>query len=51
VLAGRKTGGTITGDILLNGFHKEPRTFARIMGYVVGASLGSCGLGPGRQIG
>ena len=32
VLAGRKTGGTITGDVRVNGFPKEPHTFARIMG-------------------
>lgn len=34
VLAGRKTGGTITGEVLLNGFPKDPKTFARIIGYV-----------------
>jgi hypothetical protein len=32
VLAGRKTGGCITGDVLVNGFPKEDATFARIMG-------------------
>ena len=35
VLAGRKTGGTITGNVLLNGFPKESKTFARVMGWVV----------------
>ncbi|XP_038716809.1 LOW QUALITY PROTEIN: ABC transporter G family member 31-like [Tripterygium wilfordii] len=34
VLAGRKTGGYIEGDILISGFPKEQRTFARISGYV-----------------
>ena len=47
MLAGRKTGGTITGEVLLNGFPKEPKTFARIIGYVVSkerqqARLGMC---------
>ena len=32
VLAGRKTGGTITGDIRVGGFPKEQHTFARVMG-------------------
>ncbi|KAK9829075.1 hypothetical protein WJX72_003763 [[Myrmecia] bisecta] len=34
VLAGRKTGGHIEGDIRINGHVKEQRTFARISGYV-----------------
>lgn len=34
VLAGRKTGGIINGDILVNGYKKVDATFARIMGYV-----------------
>ncbi|OAE18414.1 hypothetical protein AXG93_3426s1070 [Marchantia polymorpha subsp. ruderalis] len=34
VLAGRKTMGRITGEILLNGYPKVPDTFARIAGYV-----------------
>ncbi|CAM9850438.1 unnamed protein product, partial [Ectocarpus sp. 8 AP-2014] len=29
VLAGRKTGGTITGDIRLNGHPKQQKTFTR----------------------
>ena len=33
VLAGKKTGGTITGSILLNGREKD-RTFTRVAGYV-----------------
>ncbi len=33
VLADRKTGGTITGEILCNGFPKDPASFARMMGY------------------
>jgi hypothetical protein len=45
VLAGRKTGGAITGDILVNGFPKEPGTFARISGCEEGqqrASANTC---------
>lgn len=34
VIAGRKTGGTITGDIFVNGRPKESVSFARIIGYV-----------------
>ncbi|XP_072954744.1 ABC transporter G family member 51 [Typha angustifolia] len=34
VLAGRKTGGYIEGDIKISGFEKDQRTFARISGYV-----------------
>lgn len=34
VLAGRKTLGRITGDILINGYPKVQETFARIAGYV-----------------
>ncbi|KAH7554031.1 hypothetical protein JRO89_XS12G0099400 [Xanthoceras sorbifolium] len=34
VLAGRKTGGYIEGDIKISGYPKEQRTFARIAGYV-----------------
>ncbi|CAK0753548.1 hypothetical protein CVIRNUC_002229 [Coccomyxa viridis] len=34
VLAGRKTGGLITGDIRVNGYPKAQATFARICGYV-----------------
>lgn len=34
VLAGRKTGGRITGDVRLNGFPKEQDSFARVSGYV-----------------
>ncbi|KAL3683081.1 hypothetical protein R1sor_001103 [Riccia sorocarpa] len=34
VLAGRKTVGRITGEILINGYPKVPETFARISGYV-----------------
>ncbi|XP_023513303.1 ABC transporter G family member 31-like [Cucurbita pepo subsp. pepo] len=34
VLAGRKTGGYIEGEIKISGFPKEQRTFARISGYV-----------------
>lgn len=33
VLAGRKTGGYIEGDIKISGFPKNQQTFARISGY------------------
>ncbi|KAG6383670.1 hypothetical protein SASPL_156567 [Salvia splendens] len=33
VLAGRKTGGYIEGDIMISGFPKKKETFARISGY------------------
>ncbi|KAL4420059.1 hypothetical protein ABPG77_007498, partial [Micractinium sp. CCAP 211/92] len=33
VLADRKTGGTITGEVLCNGFPKDRAAFARMMGY------------------
>ncbi|QCE00887.1 ABC transporter G family member 31 [Vigna unguiculata] len=34
VLAGRKTGGYIEGEIKISGYPKEQRTFARVSGYV-----------------
>ncbi|KAK2076469.1 hypothetical protein QBZ16_000994 [Prototheca wickerhamii] len=34
VLAGRKTGGTVTGEVHINGFPKNQATFNRISGYV-----------------
>jgi ABC-type multidrug transport system ATPase subunit len=33
VLAGRKTGGYIEGDVRISGFPKNQKTFARISGY------------------
>lgn len=33
VLADRKTGGRIEGDIRVNGHTKEAATFARVSGY------------------
>ncbi|XP_042520902.1 ABC transporter G family member 37-like isoform X2 [Macadamia integrifolia] len=33
VLSGRKTGGTIEGEITIGGYHKVQGTFARISGY------------------
>ena len=33
VLAGRKTGGYIEGDIRISGFPKKQETFARVSGY------------------
>ena len=34
VIAGRKTQGEITGDILVNGHPKDQATWSRVMGYV-----------------
>lgn len=34
VLAGRKTGGYIEGEIKISGYPKEQQTFARVSGYV-----------------
>lgn len=34
VLAGRKTAGKMTGQILLNGYPKDNATFNRLCGYV-----------------
>lgn len=34
VIAGRKTQGEIRGEILVNGFPKDQRTWARVVGYV-----------------
>ena len=34
VIAGRKTQGEITGDILVNGYPKDQTTWARVVGYV-----------------
>lgn len=33
VLAGRKTGGYIEGDVRISGFPKKQETFARVSGY------------------
>lgn len=33
VLAGRKTGGYIEGDICISGYPKKQETFARVSGY------------------
>jgi hypothetical protein len=34
VLAGRKTGGVVGGEVRVNGFPKVQKTFARVAGYV-----------------
>lgn len=34
VIAGRKTQGEITGDILVNGHPKDQKTWSRVVGYV-----------------
>ena len=34
VICGRKSSGTITGEILINGHKKVDQSFARVMGYV-----------------
>lgn len=39
VLAQRKTGGEITGDVLVNGVEAGPLSFARLSGYVEQADL------------
>ncbi|KAL3696050.1 hypothetical protein R1sor_010126 [Riccia sorocarpa] len=41
VLAGRKTGGYIDGDIKVSGFRKRQETFARVSGYVEQADIHS----------
>ncbi|KAF3450693.1 hypothetical protein FNV43_RR06782 [Rhamnella rubrinervis] len=41
VLAGRKTGGYIEGDIRISGFPKKQETFARISGYCEQADIHS----------
>jgi ABC-type multidrug transport system ATPase subunit len=33
VLAGRKTGGVASGEVHVNGFPKNQKTFARVAGY------------------
>ncbi|KAL5572721.1 hypothetical protein UlMin_022318 [Ulmus minor] len=44
VLAGRKTGGYIEGDILISGYPKRQETFARISGYCEQTDIHSPGL-------
>lgn len=34
VIAGRKTVGEITGEILVDGYPKDQKTWARVVGYV-----------------
>ena len=34
VIAGRKTQGEIRGDLLVNGYPKEQRSWSRVVGYV-----------------
>ena len=34
VISGRKTGGAVTGDILVNGLPKNNSTFPKLTGYV-----------------
>ncbi len=34
VIAGSKTQGEITGDILVNGYPKDQKTWSRVVGYV-----------------
>lgn len=41
VLAGRKTGGYIQGDISISGYPKNQETFARIAGYCEQADIHS----------
>lgn len=44
VLAGRKTGGIIEGDIYISGYPKRQETFARISGYCEQNDIHSPGL-------
>lgn len=44
VLAGRKTEGHISGDILVNGHPKNQSTWARVVGYVEQTDVHSAGL-------
>lgn len=51
VIAGRKTQGEIKGDILVNGYPKDQKTWARVVGYVEqmdihSPQVGSCHLLP-----
>ena len=41
VLAGRKTGGYIDGDIRISGYPKNQETFARVSGYCEQADIHS----------
>jgi hypothetical protein len=41
-LAGRKTTGTIVGDVRVSGYPKVQETFARVMGYVEQARPLAC---------
>ena len=44
VLAGRKTQGVITGEVLINGHAKEQTTWSRVVGYVEQTDIHSAGL-------
>lgn len=44
VLAGRKTGGLIEGDVYISGYPKRQETFARISGYCEQTDIHSPGL-------
>jgi hypothetical protein len=46
VIAGRKTVGEITGDILVNGHPKDQRTWARVVGYVEQSDIHTVGSNP-----
>ncbi|KAL9251841.1 ABC transporter G family member 42-like protein [Drosera capensis] len=50
VLAGRKTGGWIEGDIRISGFPKKQETFARISGYCEQTDIHSPRLTVGESI-
>ena len=56
VLAGRKTGGYIEGDIRVGGYPKEHKTFARVAGYceqndIHTPQVRGGGRGGGRRVG
>lgn len=44
VLAGRKTQGIVTGDLLVNGHPKDQATWSRVVGYVEQTDVHSAGL-------
>jgi len=46
VIAGRKTQGEITGDILVNGHPKDQKTWSRVVGYVEQTDIHSPQVGP-----
>lgn len=50
VLAGRKTGGAIEGNVYISGYPKRQETFARISGYCEQNDVHSPGLTVGESL-